>query len=224
MNFKDLMASFAKLHLRERLLVVVALAALLYFIVDVALLEPQQNKLKNLQQLDKAHQTELVAMNNALAGIEQAASKSAVPSANKRAALDELKKQIADVDTFFGLVDTTTSEMGALVKEVLNASPGLTLVSLSTLQTEPFYSPPQSKAGGDNKAAMEPAPKTIYKQGVAVSVKGNYLALLSYMENLQKYPKRLFWSDAKLDVSAYPDAVLKLDIYSLSAQPSSALR
>ena len=58
----------------------------------------------------------------------------------------------------------------------------------------------------------------------SVSVKGKYMALLSYMENMQNYPKRLFWSEAKLDVSAYPEAVLTLVIYSLSDQSSSPLR
>lgn len=205
-------AKFAKLQPRERLLAVVVAAVVLYVIVDMALLGPQQKKIKDLQQLDQAHQTDLASINKILAELVISPNQ----MSRERATLDELKKQIADADAFFSQADATTSQVGALVRELLDASPGLTLVSLKTLPVARFYSP-------ENKAANE-VQKTIYRHGVEVSVKGKYMSLLSYMENLQKYPKRLFWSDAALDVSVYPDAVLKLVIYSLSDQPLSSLR
>ena len=115
---------------------------------------------------------------------------------------------------------------GALIKELLSANPGLTLMSLKTLPAVVFYTPPQQVAvnGSEPQNIALKAQGSIYKSGVEVSVKGKYMALLSYMENMQNYPKRLFWSEAKLDVSAYPEAVLSLVIYSLSEQSSSPLR
>jgi len=215
-------AKFAKLKPHERVLAVVVVAVLLYGVADIALLVPQQKKIKDLQRLDQAHQTELASINKTLAEMGNGMSNSSDQPSKDRAVLDELNKQIADVDAFFGRADTTTSQVGALVRELLDASPGMTLVSLKTLPVVQFYSP-ASKASGSDKAAKE-AQKIIYRHGVEVSVKGNYMALLSYMENLQKYPKRLFWSGATLDVSVHPDAVLKLVIYTLSDQPISLLR
>lgn len=218
------LAKFLKLGLRERLLVVAALGLALYFTIDLALLKPQQQKLKQLRQLDSTHQTELVLVNNALAEFERKSPDGTDSLAINAAALDAIKKQIVDAEALFGEVDATASQTGALVKKLLNASPGLTLLSLNTLPTTPFFTVEATPSGNDNATKSAPVlPSTIYSYGVEFSVKGNYMALLSYMENLRRYPKRLFWSNANLDVEVYPNAVLRMSVYSLSAQPSSPL-
>jgi MSHA biogenesis protein MshJ len=217
-------ARFNKLALREQLLVVVAMAAVLYFAVDFALLGPQQKRTVRLLTQDQANKIELASISKTLAELGTPTAKQSDPLARDRALLEDLKKQIAEADAFLGQANATTPQVGALVREMLGASPGLTLVSLKTLPVTTFYTPRNAPAGNDKPAANGAAPQTpIYRHGVEVSVKGNYLALLPYLENLQKYPKRLFWSEAKLDASAYPDAVLKVVIYTLSEQPSSPL-
>ena len=220
----ELMARFNKLRQRERLLAAVAVAAILYFIVDITMLKTQQEKIKDLQKQDEAHKMELASVNAALIEAEKKAVAVSEQASKDAIAIEGFKKQIAEADALLEQADATTSQVGALLKKLLDANPGMTLVSLKTLPTAVFYSP-ETKVGKDGKAA-EPVEvqRIIYRHGVEVSVKGDYLALLSYMENLQKYSKRLFWSEAKLDVSIYPDAVLKLVIYSLSDQPSPSLR
>jgi MSHA biogenesis protein MshJ len=218
------LAKFLKLGLRERVLIVVVLALILYFVMDAALLKPQQQKIKHLQQLNSTHQTELVLVNNALAEFEKKTPDGIDPSTINVAALDAIKKQIIDADALFGDVDATASQTGTLVKKLLDASPSLTLLSLNTLPTTPFFTVESKPSGSNIAAGTTPVPpKTIFSYGVEFSIRGNYLALLSYMENLRRYPKRLFWSDANLVVENYPNAVLKMSVHSLSAQPSSPL-
>jgi MSHA biogenesis protein MshJ len=218
------LAKFLKLGLRERVLIVVVLALVLYFALDQALLKPQQYKIKQLQQLNSAHQTELALVNNALAEFEKKTPSGVDPSTINAAALDAIKKQIIDADALFGDVDATASQTGTLVKKLLDASPSLTLLSLNTLPTTPFFTVESKPGASNNAAGSTPVlPKTIFSYGVEFSIKGNYMALLSYMENLRKYPKRLFWSNVNLDVETYPNAVLKMSVYSLSAQPNSPL-
>ena len=245
MNFLDQwIAKFGKLALRERLMTVAAIAALMYFAMNFALLDPQQKKIKELQRQDELHKTELAALDKVLADMGGSAAKAnAAMGADAKidqATLDELKKQVAVIDAILGQSDATASQVDTLAREMLKASPRLTLVSLKTLPVTPFYTPPANKdankdAGGDkltttgtttgtNAApANEGLQNPIYRHGVEVSVKGDYMALMSYLDNLQKYPKRLFWADAKLD-AAYPDTVLNVVIYTLSEQPKSPLR
>lgn len=213
--FDIAIAKFAGLARREQLLVAGALAISLYFLVDLSLLGPQQKKIERLRQQDQAHKSELLTINKALAETEDLA-KGAAPPADDRAVLDGLKKQIADAEAIYTQLDGSASQIGALVAELLEASPGLTLVSLKTLPVTPFL-------GAENKPDSG-ANAVIYKHGVEVRIKGNYLTLLSYMENLQKHPHPLFWAEAGLDASAPPDAVLKLVIYSLSRQSNAPLR
>ena len=123
-------------------------------------------------------------------------------------------------------------------------TPGVVLISLRTLPAEVFYSPPAVKAATNSavkavedisklltrKEETEPAApppvafqKTLYKHAVEVSVKGSYAELVSYMEKLQKYPKRVFWSDARLTVSVNPATVLRLTIFVITDSPLAAL-
>lgn len=228
MNYLNVsIVRFARLHLRSRLLLVAAAALALYLIADIALLAPQQKKLNHFNQLNKSHKFELDAVNNALTAIKNDPSSAAGQTPGERA-IETLKKQVAEVDAFLGQADPSAAQTTSLLKELLEASSGLTLVSLRTLPVEPFYTPeikPDDKVDGSGVAAREisEAQKTIYKYGVEISVRGNYMDLLSCMENLRKYPRHLFWSGAWLDAT-YPDAVLKLVIFSLSDQSSSPLR
>jgi MSHA biogenesis protein MshJ len=79
------------------------------------------------------------------------------------------------------------------------------------------------KSAQDSKNAVPQPALSVYKHGVEVAVKGNYLDLLPYLDKLQKYPKRLFWGDAKLNVAAYPEVVFTVVIYTLSEQSGSPL-
>jgi MSHA biogenesis protein MshJ len=180
---------------------------------------PQQRKLADFRRLDKAHLEQL-------ASIEKNLSLGNDQISKDRLVLEQLKKQMADFNAVLGQANNASSNVGSLLKELLGVTPGLKLVSLKTLHVAPFYTPEIKDTGTDKKAVpIDPKfQKMIYKHGVEISVKGNYAALLSYMENLQKYPKRLFWSEARLDVATHPDAVLKLVIYSLSDQSSAPLR
>ena len=227
MNYLNvLLARFNKLRTRERLLAIAAVAVILYFIVDVALLTGQKEKIKALRQQDEANKLELASVNKTAVEAEKKAVLVSEQLSRDRAVLIEFKKQIADADALLDQADATSFQVGALMKELLDTSHGMTLVSLKTLPTTIFYTPEiQTNASGKTDAIQpSEAHKAIYRHGVEVSVKSNYMVLLPYMEKLQKYPKRLFWSSAQLDVSAYPDAVLKLVVYSLSDQPSSSLR
>jgi MSHA biogenesis protein MshJ len=217
---------FNKLSLREALLLATAISLFVLFIVYLLLLLPQQKKIKSSQLLIQSQQAELASIKSMIALKEKEVALNLKSLQENLIARDELQKQVDEINIFFGQSDPSTSQVGALIKELLSANPGLTLMSLKTLPAVLFYTPPQQGAanGSDLQNLALKAQGNIYKNGVEVSVKGKYMALLSYMENMQNYPKRLFWSEAKLDVSAYPEAVLTLVIYSLSEQSSSPLR
>ncbi len=217
---------FDALQQRERILLLLAAVVLVYFLVNVLLLAPEQKKQKALQQQITAQQMELAATNAAMSQMSGQVLQS--PLAQEQATRDSLEKTINEADALLGQTDATSPQVGALLKATLETNPGLTLVSLKTLPVTTFFvanAAPAAPAGPVPDAqARAPSPSLpIYRHGVEISIKGNYLALLPYLENLQKYPKRLFWYDAKLDVAAYPAAILTMTIYTLSEQSSSPL-
>jgi MSHA biogenesis protein MshJ len=56
----------------------------------------------------------------------------------------------------------------------------------------------------------------LYRHGVEVTVRGNYLDMVDYMSALEAMPTRLFWGKAQLEVEEYPASRLTLTLYTLS--------
>lgn len=93
---------------------------------------------------------------------------------------------------------------------------------------------PDAKAGTDSKmvaiksALLAPAapsaaaavtPKAgslLYRHGVEITVRGNYLDMIDYMNSLEMLPTQLFWGGAHLEVEEYPTSRLTLTLYTLS--------
>ena len=108
--------------------------------------------------------------------------------------------------------------MAPLVDTILRANARLKLVSMRTLPVESMSSLGAQAAAVAPAATsgQAPSPALLYRHGVEVTVRGNYLDMVDYMSALEAMPTRLFWGRAQLDVEAYPAARLTLTLYTLS--------
>lgn len=220
----DYLEKYGKLSLRERLLVLAAVAAALYFMFDALLLAPQQQRIKQLNQSAQAHQQEkgvLVAQLVAMEGVKSKAVDLAQSQRNEMAAL---QKQIAAAEVFYGQSDQRSSSLGVLLHELLATNPRVSLTGLKTQPSSVFFAPTVAAAGNKAAQAGPELKDIVYRSGVEVSLKGSFPALLTYLQALERRSDRLFWSNAHLDVSVYPDVVLRLDIATLGNDASVSLK
>lgn len=237
----QLAANFSALQLRDRAIAVAVGSVILALGGNLLLLKPLQLETDRLRGLDSAHKAEVATALKDLADVDGKLSRGIDVFAKERAIRDDYLKKIAEADAFFSRHDGTGPQVRSLVHSLLEESPGLALVSFKTLPGQVFYTPPapppppkatdQAAEGiaklaelvvkkSEPAAAVKPPAlqKTIYKHGVEITLKGKYSQLVSYMEKLEGYPKRVFWGEARLTVSPYPAAVLKVVIYTLSDQ------
>jgi MSHA biogenesis protein MshJ len=80
-------------------------------------------------------------------------------------------------------------------------------------------SSPLAAAGQESADRPAVAPKAgslLYRHGVEISVRGNYLDMIDYMTALEGLPTQLFWGGARFEVEEYPTARLTLTLYTLS--------
>ncbi len=226
-------AQFDKKTPRERMLMVAAISALLAFIVDATVLTPQARQIRQLQAQTETRQAETQRINKQIAELSARLAKQ--NATDREAELDELKRIIAEADALLSEDDGSSLKLSVLLDSMLRTTPGLKLMSLKTLPVVPLLprSGPKAADGselkpsppimGGSQPAPEPPPVAVHQHGVEIVVKGNFLALLPYMDKLRRYPKRLFWTSASLEVVKHPDSLLVLTITTLSEQKTMPL-
>jgi MSHA biogenesis protein MshJ len=204
------------MSLRERAMIFAAVGFVVIAVIDNLLLDPLLSKQKSrAAQMQQQHEKskELEATMRALMQAKQDDEHSPLRSRAAR-----IKQQLAEQEDYLKsrrdhLVEP--NQMAHLLEQVLSKNARLQLVSLKTLPVSLLI---EKKPAPDGAAqpADTGAQKQIYKHGVQISIRGNYLDLLQYVSALEKMPTQMFWAEAGMNVEKYPDAVLTLILYTLS--------
>jgi len=230
----ELAARMDALSLRERGMVFGATVAVLAFAGHTFVLAPQDAKQAALRtQIDQQHAAIAAIDGEITARVEGSRID---PDAQSRARLNTMQQEMGQLGSQLlalehGLVPP--ERMGPLVEGILRANGRLKLVSMRTLPAEPLAAPGATAAAtpAATPAAAPPVPSAVpagaapqaggdvpllYRHGVEVTVRGNYLDMVDYMSALDTMPTRMFWGRARLDVETYPSARLTLTLHTLS--------
>jgi MSHA biogenesis protein MshJ len=218
-----LAARIDALSLRERGMVFGATIAVLAFAGHTVVLTPQDAKQAALRTQIEQQQAASAAID---AEITARVEGSRIdPDAQSRTRLNTMQQEMGQLGSELlalehGLVPP--ERMGPLVESILRANGRLKLVSMRTLPAEPLTAPGATAATAAPAASATPAPAAggdvplLYRHGVEVTVRGNYLDMVDYMGTLDAMPTRMFWGRAQLDVETYPTARLTLTLHTLS--------
>jgi MSHA biogenesis protein MshJ len=209
------------LTLRERVLLFAAIAASTIFVVYFFGLGPMFARQELLR-------TRIVQQQNNLEGIdneirEKVEAAQVDPDAPTRARIATARAQLDALATSLramqnGLVPP--ERMAPLVDSILRANGRLQLVSMRTLPVEPVpgAAKPQAAAATPPAEAQSTSRQgaLLYRHGVEVTVRGNYLDMIGYMAALEAMPTQLFWGRAQLETETWPASRLTLTLYTLS--------
>lgn len=204
------------LSVRERVMVFGAAVALLTFVLYSLVLSP-------LLARQSALRTQITQQRNHIAAIDaeitaQVQAFNVDPDKDGRAHLAALQADTAALSQKLRAMQSGLIEperMAPLLDTMLKANGRLQLVALKTLPVTVLNDPAPAAA----PAAQAPVAKPLallYRHGVEVKVRGNYLDMVDYLATLEAMPARLFWGGAALTVEQYPTARLTLTVYTLS--------
>ncbi len=192
--------------LRQRLMLFVAAAAVVLFLANALLLQPQRAKQKRVALETAQYQRDLAGLQaqvGRLVGGEGSDADAALRKrqAALRAELSQLNSRIAGEERRF----TAPDHMRAVLEEMLARNRRLVLVDLHTLPVVPLA--PQSAPG---------APAGMFRHGMELTVRGTYQELYDYLRMLENLPSQLYWSRAELTVTQHPLITLKLTVHTIS--------
>jgi MSHA biogenesis protein MshJ len=200
------------LTLRERALLFAAAAAAIVFLLYAMVLNPLMAKQKVLR-------AEIAQQHDNIAGIDREIGQrlqayAEDPDAAARGRLGAIGSDTSQLGAKLramqnGLV--APERMAPLLETILKSNRKLRLVALKTLPVSPL-----SGAAAPAAAGALPPLALLYRHGVEISVRGNYLDMVNYMDALEAMPTQLFWGRAELAVEQYPDSRLTLTLYTLS--------
>lgn len=125
------------------------------------------------------------------------------------------------------LVGLTTLPVGSLTDDLDSATAAPAIAPVSAIPREaaatlaaaypaPAGAPSATPAAAAAAPVVPAAAPLLYRHGVELAVRGNYLDMVSYMDALEAMPAQLIWSKASLSVEDYPNARLTLRVYTLS--------
>jgi len=212
------------LTLRERGLVLLSVLAVLYLFWDALIMESIRGRagelahqLEQLQGQVKHLQTEAKTL-SVVAGID--------PDRVQKQQVTQLKRELADIDKRLaelsqGLV--SADQLPRVLEDVLHSSSELTLVKLQTLEVEKLAL--TTKVSAEKQVtspaiteAAEEVTDGVFKHSVAITVRGSYFQVLTYLQALEALPWGFYWEWLEYRVTDYPRGEVVLRVYTLSAE------
>jgi MSHA biogenesis protein MshJ len=195
---KRLDSAFARINrssLRERALLFTAAVGLLGMLWNQLLMVPLAARLTALSHaLQEAHaRSSAAASGHAAEGLMDRYSALKLREAALRTALASTDDELNDAEA--GMI--APKAMVAVLTDVLGHQKGLTLVLLRNLAVEPLLPPMAQSQGGSDAAAMGP-----YLHPVELVLRGNYLDVLAYLQELESRPWGFKWRRFEFNTSA----------------------
>jgi MSHA biogenesis protein MshJ len=205
------------LSLRERGMLFAGAAAAIVFLLYSLFLNPQLAR-------QKALRAEVAQQQDNIAGIDreigqQLAAYAQDPDAATRvriAAIGSDTEQLAGKLRAMQRGLVAPERIAPLLETILKSHGKLQLVSMKTLPASALSAAARAAPAGTAVPADVPPVALLYRHGVEISVRGNYLDLVNYMEALESMPTQLFWGRAELGVEEYPNSKLTLTLFTLS--------
>ena len=147
-------------------------------------------------------------------------------SSPQQAQIKQLKLEMAEGNAYLQsnrerLVQP--EKMAEHLRQLLSRNSRLILVSLQTMPVAPLLEQSEDKSIKKAQVAKVSTvssmlDKQVFKHGVQLTVRGNYLDLLHYLNALEKLPQQMYWAKAQLIVTQYPASELSLTLYTLSLE------
>ena len=100
--------------------------------------------------------------------------------------------------------------MASMLENMLHERGSLQLVSLENLPVAPLFK--REEAAKEKEGDVF----GLYRHGIRLVFKGDYMNTTDYMQNLEKLPWKFYWQNFSYEVQQYPQALITINIYTLS--------
>jgi len=208
-SLRSLISLFEQRPLRERVLLLLFLVVVLFFVWDALVMNPLAQHKRNLGQASERMQIALDELETREKIV--LTRKGHDPDRENRQLLERLTSETEKVrgrlEASVGSL-ISPKEMPALLKDLLQRQKKLKLLSLENLPAEELQI--------DGQVAKEQLTPVLYRHRLRIEFSGDYLATLDYLKKIEDLPRRLVWEEVEIETQNYPRAKVLLQVYTLS--------
>lgn len=201
--------------MRERVLLLLSILALIFMVWNFTV----QSGIDKKNQEDAATLASLASQRAGLQTQVTAVTQSLLndPDKAKKVQIEQLQKNIQDIETQLQNASHNLIKADQLPKalqDVLQKSQSLTLLEVKTLPARELQLATASAATPDAGVKTSAG---VYQHVVELRVAGSYNQLLQFLLELERLPWRFYWQSLDYSVDKYPNADVKLRVYTLSS-------
>lgn len=209
---------YDKRPLRERILLLACISVVILYLANLLMLQPLMDKNTTArQEIDalQLKQKEIAAQKMVVE-----ARKNVDPDRQNRRRLEVLEREAeklhkaleTEIDRLIA-----PNHMPDLLKELLTREEQLDLLLLQNQQPERIIlGDVQQDAEQQDDQKNEVVQPVLYRHPLYMKFRGDYLALLSYLRELEDLPGAMVWQEVSIATGVYPQATVELKVYTLS--------
>lgn len=199
------------LSLRERAIIFIGIAALLYFAWDSLLMVPSETRQQRLLGQIETLRGQLNELDSQTS--EVMARQNIDPDREERQQLAALEQQIAQIDRQIGDMVSGLIEpeqMADILESMLQQQEGLTFIRLENLGREALVDVAGEAANADTSG--------IYRHTMRLELEGSFNQTLAYLRALETLPWQFRWDEVEITMLDYPRANIVIKVHTLSLQ------
>ncbi len=146
------------------------------------------------------------------------------PNKPKKAQITELQSEIGTVETELQGASQSlikADQLPQALQEVLQKTTQLTLLEATTLPARELKLAEVITGNANqpgNEATVKAAAAGVFEHAVILRVSGDYFQVVQFLVALEQLPWRFYWQSLDYKVVEYPNAVIKLRVYTLSSE------
>jgi MSHA biogenesis protein MshJ len=212
-RFVKLTESIDRLNLRERLFLFAAGLVIVGGVWEAALAAPLEAREKAANEQVSALQERLQQLDASLSAVAAGMSEGMPNQLDRMQALrtsvasgeEEMRVFTSD------LVDP--AQMRLVLEELLRRQGGLRLVNAVNLPARPLVEREEPVADEAAEPSSEPQ---LYRHALVLTLKGNYLDCLAYLQAVERLPWHIYWARLEFSTDEYPQNDIVLELRTLS--------
>lgn len=212
---------FLALNTRERVLVLLALLAVLIAAAQLLFFAPLQQQLRTEKNLQTDIQRRHEQLENELSQLQAWQTKQEDGSQ-----LVSVQQQLDSIDQQIGQLSqrmVPPEQMTALLQQLLAREQGMQVLALEKLPLTSATEDADSDANAGAETTAASSSETdgelpLYRHRLRLSLRGSYFDSLRYLQAMEALPWTVYWDSLDYQVEDYPQGVLTIEIATLGQE------